>query len=578
MATFVSINDVAQATPQVSQFVQEWTWIPAEKLSDIKQKKLAYQLNCLGSLYYFIVLGLERRRLTKNLHYKLCRTIEKDHIKDVIEIPRDHFKTTIFGEGAPMWWALPFTDEHEYAMRGLGYGNEYIRWMRKTHNIDTRTLIVSEVIDNAIKIGARIQHHYLNGQWFRWLFPEILPDSSCVWNAKSMTHKRTGKSPNGEGTFDFLGVGSALQSRHYERVIEDDIFGRDAANSEKIANDSWDYHRKLIGAFDSDPLIAHRLNDEIIVGNRWSIYDLNYRIRKEEAELNYNFQTHDAEGGCCPDHPAGQPIFPEEWTPERLKAAKIKLGVFDYSCQYRNNPIPEGQTEFDEKWLRFYDYGPASPTDPRVKVIHQVYNGQVINDLFPANLQIELISDPAHADRASSKEDSLRCRHAIVVIGYQANPQRIYILDCWAKACRYHEYVAKIYELVKKWKLRRIWLETVAAQKYLKMYLEYRNTIENLNLKIEELKTDNSPNAKFKRIRAMNTFYEECQVWVRQANDEFIDEYKIFPYGKTIDVLDVVGYAPQTFRVGTPSRRELVAAIQERQAHFENSRNPRTGY
>jgi hypothetical protein len=553
-----------------------WKILPVANITDDKQRRLAYRLNCLGSLFYFIKVGLQRHRLVPHVHYPLTLLIENTHVHNVIEWPRDHFKTTIFGEGASMWWSLPFSQEDEYTVRSLRYGDEFIRWMKAIHNIDTRTLIVSEVIDNAIKIGMRIDHHYKNNDRFRWLFPEIIPDTSCVWNAKTMTHKRTKSSPNGEGTFDFLGVGSALQSRHYDRVIEDDIFGRDAAHSEKMAADSIDYHRKLVGAFDSSPDLASELNDEIIVGNRWCFNDLNQWIRENESELHYNFTTHDAEGGCCNLHPPGQPIFPEEWTLEKLKKAQIKLGTYDYSCQYRNNPTPPGMAEFQESWLRFYSWAPVSETDVRAKIIHNVYHGEVIPDLMPSNLRLELITDPAHSD-SEDNDGGKRCRHAILVVGFMSSPQRFYLFEAWAKACTYHEYVAKIYEFLIKYKLKKMWLETIAAQGYLKLYLDYRNTIEGINVRVEPLKTDKSPGAKKKRIRGTNTYYQECQVWLRQCHQDFILEYNQFPYGKTVDLLDTFGYVPQIVRPG-PSNREINEWLLNRQQEFESSRSRVTGY
>jgi hypothetical protein len=562
--------------PEISYNNQyDFRLLPIKGITDEKQKRLAIRLNCLGNLFYFIRVALQRHRLIEHVHYPLTLLIQQTHIHDVIEWPRDHFKTTIFGEGASMWWSMPFSQEDEYAMLTFGYAPEFIRWMKKCHDIDTRTLIVSEVIDNAIKIGMRIDHHYKNNDRFRWLFPEILPDTSCVWNAKTMMHKRTKKSPNGEGTYDFLGVGSALQSRHYERVIEDDIFGRDAAHSEKMAEDAIDYHRKLIGAFDSSPELAHELNDEIIVGNRWCFNDLNQWLRENEPNT-YRFTTHDAEGGCCNLHPPGQPIFPEEWTLEKLKKAQSRLGAYDYSCQFRNNPIPEGQAEFQLAWLRFYETAPVSITDPRMRLLHNVYNGQVIPDLIPSNLNMVMLCDPAHVNKDDNKKGG-RCRHAIIVVGYQQTPQRFYIFEAWAKACTYHDFVAKIYEYAKKYKLRQMWLETIAAQEYLKLYLDYRSEVEEIKLRVEPLKTDRSPDAKFKRIRGMNTYYQECQVWLHQRHQDFILEYCQFPYSKTFDLIDVFGYVPQTVRPG-PSNRDIQQWMLNQRSNFETSRSQVTGY
>jgi len=46
----------------------------------------------------------------------------------------------------PMWWALPFNERDERLMRGLGYGDEWIAWMQRVHDQNTRTLIAMETI------------------------------------------------------------------------------------------------------------------------------------------------------------------------------------------------------------------------------------------------------------------------------------------------------------------------------------------------------------------------------------------------------------------------------------------------
>lgn len=121
-----------------------WELLDVSLLNSPKEKKLAHRLNSLGSFYYFVKFTLRRHRLYDPLHEYMASYIEKEHLKEVIEIPRDHFKSTIYSEGAPMWWALPFSDQDEGYMRKLGYGNEFIRWMNIAHDRDTRTLIVSE--------------------------------------------------------------------------------------------------------------------------------------------------------------------------------------------------------------------------------------------------------------------------------------------------------------------------------------------------------------------------------------------------------------------------------------------------
>jgi hypothetical protein len=549
----------------------QWELIPIGGIADYKQRKLAVRLNAFGSLFYFISFILGRTRLKAHLHGDWCRIVEKEVLQEVIELPRDHFKSTIFSEGAPIWWALPFGDADAYAMERLGYAPEFIRWMRYCHNQDTRTLIVSEVIINAVKIGKRIGHHYENNVLFKEIFPEVLPDSKCTWTEKTMQQRRTKASPDGEGTFDLIGVGAALQSRHYNRIIEDDLVGKEAIDSQVTMESSIDYHRLLPGAFDSDPTLANRMNDEIIVGNRWSCKDLNNWVRENEPW--FNFTSHSATGGCCSKHPVGRVIFPEEWSIEKLNKVKLREGIYHYSCQYENNPIPEGQNEFKPDWLNYYETAPISANDNRMKFVHMTKNGVALPDIHPADLQIELLADPRHSDN----ENEGRCRHGIVVLGYLYNPQRIYLIDQWAEHCGYDAFVAKIYELAKRYKLSNIWLETICAQKLLKLYLDYRNRIEGRRLRIDEFKRDTSANAKLNRIRSMNVYYADGQFFLRQCHSEWFTEYSTFPYGKTVDLLDVTGYAPQTFQ-GRSTPQEIISFMRKQRERFDNAQRSVTGY
>jgi hypothetical protein len=185
---------------------------------------------------------------------------------------------------------------------------------------------------------------------------------------------------------------------------------------------------------------------------------------------------------------------------------------------------------------------------------------------MPANLRIVMICDPNHAQNKG------RCRHAISVVGYLKEKtdgkidERMYLLDSWAESCNYEKLVAKIYEMADYWKLNEFWLETIAAQQYLKFYLDYRNRIESRKLTVRELKIDYSPNAKHRRIEALNPWFAENRFFTQRKFTDFALEYKGFPNGKTIDILDTLAYAPQVFDcVGVTPKAEIKAWVQRQQ-------------
>lgn len=552
-----------------------WKFIPIDKISSEKAKRIAYRLNSLGSLYYFSKVVLRKRRFTDSLHKPICDLLESWHLKEVIELPRDHFKSTICSECAPIWWALPFSDEDERYMRDLGYGDEWIRWMRRAHNQNTRTLLVSENITNAKKLGRRIALHYENSDLFRYLFPEILPNERCKWTEESLTHTRTkGVSPQGEGTYDFLGVGGALQSRHYDRVVQDDLVGRKALESEAVMESTIQYHQLIVGAFDASDINAVQDNDEVVVGNRWSDKDLGTWLR--ENEPYFKFHTHSALGGCCINHPSGKAIFPEEFSVEKLLRWKARLGTYLFSCQFLNNPTSPGSARWKEEYLSHYEFDVVNSTvvagqfiDPRVKIIHRTKEGINIPDIMPANMHISMVVDPAHADGAS--QQLKRCRHAITVTGVSSSPQRIYLLDVWAEECSYEKLIQMIYKYAEKWHLRKFFLETIAAQKFLKFHLDYRAKVTGNPLKAVELTVDRSPNAKHRRIQSLDPIFENGMFWCRRNQIDFVQEFLSYPYGKTVDILDTLGYAPQTWGV-TTSHEEIKAFLNKQKLHRMSQR------
>ena len=538
-------------------------------------RKLArvMRLNSHGSLFYFIRNTLRRKRLTQGLHLPLCRSFERTQIKDVIEIPRDHFKSTCASEGLPMWRALPLSQQDIDDFYKLGYNDEFIRWMRYAHNPDSRNLLVSGNITNAAKLGKKIRWHFESNGLYRALFPETLPDTNCIWTDYSLHVKRpragTGAA-HGEGTFDFLGVGSAVQSRHYNGlVIEDDLIGLKESESQALMDKAIDYHQLLVGIFESeDP--THEL-DELVIGNRWGYADLNSHLfenEQYEAIKNphgFRFQSHSALGGCCSLHPPNVPIFPEEFSIEKLLSRKQRLGNYKFSCQYLNNPAAPEDADFKVDWLNYFkiEWG----MNGRFKVIREVSNGTVFEDLRQSALNIGMVVDPNHSGNQSRN----RCRHAILVIGTDS-ARNWYLLEPWAQAASYDTFYNKIFELARKYGLHRIGVETVAAQKYVKHHIETMCATQMWSLRIDELKGEVdlgdgeiSRRKEFRIRNVLSPIAENHRLWVQRNYVDFINEYQTFPKGRYVDQLDAFAYAPQLISspIDDQSYLDLLAANQK---------------
>lgn len=558
--------------------------IPTQSLSG-EAKRLAYRINSLVDLYWFSIVVLGKHRLQhgpdyrRSLHYNMCTSVMKDGLKDVIEIPRDHYKSTIYSECFPIWKALPFGSLEEDLFAKLGYSDLFIEWMRRAHNQNIRILLVSETIKNAIKLGTRISNHYQNNDTFSQTFPEIIPGSSETWTNDSLHQKRTkeGKA-HGEGTFDFIGVGAALQSRHYDLAIQDDLVGKEALNSEPVMQSTIEYHQLLVGAMDADPRNPGKDFDELVVGNRWSHKDLNSHIRDNEPY--FAFTTHSALGGCCALHPIGNPIFPEAFSTEKLLRWKKRLGSYYFSCQFLNFPIDPSKQKFNLKDFRYYHFenvggatgvpknvGTDKQHQMRTVIRHHVIEGDVEKDVFPRHLDRYLIIDPNHAGQHTSGKVGTngRCRHAAIVSGILRNPRRVYLLETWAEACTIDKFVDKIFSLALKWKINKVYVEAVGAQKYLTYHLNFyknanRFTKPEINhIRFEELKTPLTANAKQERIDNMVPAVERGEVWVNATTGrDFLEEAERYGQKKgLIDLLDVFGYGPQVWKFDTNSQEQI---------------------
>jgi hypothetical protein len=593
-------------------------WNPIQltpEMSD-RARHASARLNSLGSLFWFGKYTLKYSRLSPNFHAYICAELERDSLRLSLEVPRDHFKTTIASVTAPMWWSLPFTAQDEDLMRELGYGDEWIRWMHRAHNPNTRTLIASEVLDNACKIGTRIDGHYQSNALFRNLFPEVLPEQEMDtrkrrWNQKSMTQRRT--EPHGEGTYDFIGVKGALQSRHYDRQVIDDPVGEKAINSDLVMADTVDWISKLSGALDSDPRDPGKLADQLFIGNRWSNRDVGSWLRKNVPSMR--FMTHSAEGGCCELHPQGQPIFPEEFSMQKLAEMRAIWGGYNYAAQFLNNPIDPEAVRFKPAWLRHYsidvwkeqaavsvansqqfheyptpaevlarqekeEMAGAVPQRLKMALQHETLSGEVEEDIRAGILDRVAILDPNHGQQSG------RSRHAICVLGIlnrPPKPRRIYLLESWAGATSFEEMIQQLIGttagkrgLAVKWRVGAVYLESeVAGQQGWKYY--FREKIKSMGMEaqfaIRPLKTDRSANAKEKRILGMEPIYENGLFWVnRNTCGQFLQEYEQYPNGATNDILDVVGYCPQTWGMGSKegTRNFVASELQRRQSMMQS--------
>jgi hypothetical protein len=266
-------------------------------------------------------------------------------------------------------------------------------------------------------------------------------------------------------------------------------------------------------------------------------------------------------------HPQGVPIFPTEFSVEKLERFRKRLGTYYFSCQFLNEPVNPIDATFRTEWLRYFSLykdnnqyrtevdGVTGEIQKihKVMIQHNTHEGNVIADQNPGKLRRVMIIDPNHSGNDG------RCRSAITVTGINDRPRRIYLLDVWAELASPETFIETIFDMALRWKVQDIYLETIAAQKYLYYHLKTlmpRKREENeffKTIKFHELKTPKTANAKQIRIESLSPIFERGEFWVCEVGQtEFLEEYKSFPSGRLKDVLDTLGYGPQVWDKATP--------------------------
>lgn len=590
--------------------------VGSAKNLDVAEVRQRIRVNALCSLYYTAFVLLDRTKLNRTLHEPLCRYLHKPTYREVLEIPRGHCKSTIVTESLPIWRTLRVTEaDANYILRlrtesdRFAYDDGFIRYLLAMHNPNQCWLIANENARNAARLLRRIRQHWESGKMLRATFNDLLPASIAggdskgrykgKWGDAALCLNRTGR--RGEATYECIGVGGAVQSAHYDHVIEDDLVGREAINSGVTMEDVIGWHRLLPGVFENA-----RMRSQIVVGNRWSFYDLDSWIRENEPDYTFHtraslecpvcgkgtrLMTFTQDMARCQCGRDANPIYPEEFDIRALFKLRETEGPYNFSCQRMNNPASPESAVFKEEWLAWYEFGYESRYGPEVEGTRvALADGTVgkancirhtgeFSQLPPISvwrLSRFITVDPSHGST-----DINASRHAIVVTGIDEH-HRKYLLDVWAEHASPDVMIQKLYQMATKWKVHVAYCEAIAGQKYLPYHLNVMNEKWDNNFRVEGLTgfvdtgAGGLTNRKEARITNLSPVFERREMFVRQDQAKFLDEYLTFPKGKYADILDALGYGPVVWQRPISSRE--MAQLQGAQQRMLMTRNPATGY
>lgn len=369
---------------------------------------------------------------------------------------------------------------------------------RILRNPNIRVLIANNTWDNARKFLRSIQEHFVKGSMLAHFYGKF---EGRVWTQDEITIRQRTEVHDAP-TIATTGLEKENTSQHYDLIVADDLVARENVQTPEQRAKVKDYINSLMALLEP--------NGELwIVGTRWSQDDA-YGDLIDEGIWDV------MQRGCWADEERTKPIFPEKFTVEKLQFLRKKFGPVLFSCWYLNDPLSSEAADFKKEQIHFYD----------PETIH------------PSNLYMAI--DPAHSLGADADFTAM-------VVGGMFSGGKIRVIDYFRKRVVPSDLVNAIFEMVKKWGLHRVGIETFAFQKTLKYEIQRQQRERRIFFSIDELGKNRSgrwepPVSKEARIRLLQPLFEQGLVEIRSDMHDLVDELLAFPRGKRDDLIDALSY------------------------------------
>jgi hypothetical protein len=508
-----------------------------------------------SSLYYFCKYILNFSEMEIKPHYALCQFLQS-HLHDdiLVLLPRGTFKSSVITVGLTMW---ELTKDPNLRFILSSYKeNQTIGWLGQ----------IKSIADTNEKFKA------LYGKWSA--------DPKGRWQATSITV--AGRDRNlASATIVATSIKGTEVSQHCDRAVLDDIQTDENVKTREMVDAVERYIESLVPILDPQT-ISSRPGPRRIVGTRWGFGDVYGRVLHRNKAAKKDGLQEPFHSYIKKAYTKTSTFFPARFSREALDYMKQTMGMSDYyfSCQYLNDPQPEGTEVFPLSDIGFFWFDESSRRGKKVM-------GGEVSDL-PPFVNHFAIHDPSVGDSADSD-------YAATVVPAVDSLWNIFIMEVMRKKyggdtdamIQDFFYVHHIY------KPFRFGVESVAFQKTLVYGFEKSCREKGVWFQIEPLKTDTLV-SKDMRIRGFQPFVKGRRVFLRvtvntdltqppsellyylvDGQDVLLDEMLKFPTGDTKDCLDALSYSPQLiFPAGqAPTPKPSSETFQ---AIYERSQGKRT--
>ena len=260
--------------------------------------------------------------------------------------------------------------------------------------------------------------------------------------------------------------------------------------------------------------------------NKRGIYDICYvgTIIKDMAVLhqmliNDEFASAKIEAVDDNDDMVAPMLLPKnEYEREKRLAQQLgKMSIF--YAEYHNNPmVADEDTTFKQEYFQYAKE----------------------DDLDLSKMNVYISYDPAMPDRVGKRGKSDRT--AIVVLATDSN-ENWYVLRVYANRDTPSKNRQLLFNLAKKYKPNKVWMETIAAQRAI--YLEIKDEMKRKNIKFPFDEIPSHSGSKEARIEQLQPLYEAGRVYHNSSNKEIVNlERELLLFGRTPhdDISDALSF------------------------------------
>ena len=395
----------------------------------------------------------------------------------------------------------------------------YSLW-RMMRDPNIRILIYSDATSKAQGFLTSIKN-YIEGKAGKWrhYFGNWETDSKKgKWNESMiLTSFRT--HAQAEPTIETAGIETSLVGRHYDLIIFDDIVSDKNVTTKEQMDKVEECYQKALS-------LLRPGGDVIMVGTRWHFGDLYGRLIAENEKVpNFLFHRNSGFNDKLLFESCGL-------TKEFLDKQRREQGSYIFSCLYENSPTDPETAVFKKNYFSFY--------------------GDVKGD----DLYVTATIDPAGKGKDFT---------AITVVGTDCNMD-MFILDAINKHLQPNDIADEIVRLHRKWKIKRLGIETNFYRGMLRYELDMRRNEEHKEdpvgfplFGLEEFKASSKVGeGKHNRIMALQPYHERGSLKFPGTKFELLEgafsdlAYQLlqFPYSTHDDLIDSLAYHVSLIRRG----------------------------